>query len=173
MSAAVTDLGGGSIGGHMPLAAGAVVAAEAAIALPMADINAQIAGAAEAALHVAIQPPSIDLTAALAASASTPGVAVDVSAMATLGVELAAKRGALEAALAAVGEVKVVFDASGGVGVRLYRIDGEVGSMAGALGGVINSGLPGGSGPNQVGVAFVLIAADDGTIAALEALFGG
>jgi hypothetical protein len=173
MAATVTDLGGGSIGGHMPLALAAMASAEGAIALPLADINAQIAGALEATLHVAIQPPSIDLTAALAASASTPGVAVDVSAMATLGIELGAKLAALEVALAAIAEIKAAFDAGGGVGVRMYRIDGEVGSMASALSGHLSSGLPGGSGPAQTGVAFVLVAADSGTIAALETVFGG
>jgi hypothetical protein len=173
MSATVTDLGGGSIGAHMPLALAAVASAEGAIALPLADINAQIAGALEATLHVAIQPPSIDLTAALAASVSTPGVAVDVSAMATLGIELAAKLALLEASLAVLAEIKATFDASGGVGVRMYRLDGQVGSMATALGGHLNAGLPGGLGPEQEGVAFVLVAADGGTIAALQALFGG
>ncbi len=173
MAVTVTDLGGASVGGHMPTTAAALASAEAAIVLPMADIQGQITGAASAALQIRIQPPSFELAAAIEGSISTPGVTVDVSAMTSLGLELEAQFAALQASLDVVAEVSATFGESGGIGVRMYRIDGEVGGMAAAWGTQINGGLPGGTGPTQQGVAFVLVAADSGTIAALEALFGG
>jgi hypothetical protein len=50
-------------------------------------------------------------------------------------------------------------------------MDGEIGAMGADLSGLTSSGVPGGSGPSQLGTAFALIAADNGTIVALEALF--
>jgi hypothetical protein len=163
-----TYLGGGSVGAFMPTTIAALAGAEAAVALPIADVQAKISGAIAASASIAIQPPSLDLAAALQAAASLPGVSVDVSAMTTLATSLGVELGALQAALELVLALKLPFATAG---IHAYELQGQVGQMGSDLGGQLSAGVPGGSGPSQLGTAVVLVAADNGAIQAIQALF--
>jgi hypothetical protein len=152
----------------MPSTLSALAGAEAGFEVPISDIETQIAGTAAASASVAIQPPSLDLAAALQAAATIPGVTVSVEGLATLGISLGNDLLALEAALGLVIAVTGPFSS---VGVHAWAIEDEIGNMGPALSGVLAGGIPGGSGPAQQGLAVVLVAADNGAIAALRALF--
>lgn len=168
MSATAKYIGGGGVGTFMPTTVAGLAAAEAALVLPVADLEAQIAGAAGATASVAIQPPSLDLVAAIAGSLQVPGVAVDITAMASLGGVLEISVGALKVALGLAVQLLVAF---GGGGVHAYKLEGDVSGMAGALGVQLQSGLPG-EGPNDVGIGIVLVAGANKTaVAALKSLF--
>jgi hypothetical protein len=163
-----TWLGGGSVGSFMPTSLAAMAAAEAAVALPIVDIEGRITGAISASASISIQPPSLDLAAAIEGALQLPGVAVDVTAMASLASLLNVELGVLQAALALILAVRAPLST---VGIHAYKLEGEIGGMGGALGSELGGGVPDGSGPTQIGTAVVLVAADNGAAAALEALF--
>lgn len=168
MATEVTYLGGAGVGAFMPTSLAALAAAEAAITIPIIDIQGKIAGAAAASASIAIQPPSLDLVAAIEGALQLPGIAVDVSAMASLAASLNVDLGTLSAALALVLAVKAGL---GTAGVHAYAVNGEVGGMAGALGTALASGLPG-EGPTDVGVGiFIVAGADPAAVAAIRLLF--
>lgn len=168
MPVAVTYLGGKSIGVFMPTTLEALAAADAAVALPAADLQAQIAGAAAASASVAVTPPSFDLAAAIEGALQLPGVAVDASAMANVAAQLNVSLATLQAALDLIAALQIPFAT---FGVHGWFVEGEIGSMPGALAGQIGNGMPGGSGPNQLGFGVFLLAGDNGAVAALKALF--
>jgi hypothetical protein len=145
-----------------------MAAAEAAVALPIVDIEGRITGAISASASISIQPPSLDLAAAIEGALQLPGVAVDVTAMASLASLLNVELGVLQAALALILAVSAPLST---VGIHAYKLEGEIGGMGGALGSELGGGVPDGSGPTQIGTAVVLVAADNGAAAALEALF--
>lgn len=162
MSATATVIGEAALGAFMPTTLAALAGAEAAFAGPIADIEAKIAGAANAVLGIAIQPPSIDLAAALAAAATAPGIQVNVDGLlalsAALGVDLAALQLALSLVLAVKGNLAAA--------VKLVEVEGDVTSMGGALGTVLSADT------GAQGVAVVLVAEESTSVAALRTLFG-
>lgn len=165
-------LGSATVGTFMPTALSGLAAAEAALVLPVVDLEAQIAGALQAAASISIQPPSIELAAALEAALSAavqfPGVSIDVSAMASLGASLNLKLSQLQAALTLVLALKAVL---GTAGVYAWKLEGQVTSMGPDWSAQMASGIPGLGDPNAQGVGIILLAQDGGASAALKTLF--
>jgi len=171
-------IGGYSVGGAIPFAATAVATASATATAALGPAQARLAGAVQAAASVTISPPSIEAVATLAAAAAAsiqaaltgPLVGASAGVAAQLVIELGAIVLALEAQLQAIAQLELVL---GTAGIHLYRLDGEIGRMGTDLSGLTSGGVPGGSGAAQLGTAFVLIAADNGAIVALESVFAG
>lgn len=168
MPTEIEYLGGGSIGVLMPTTLQALAAADAAIAVPTADLEAQIAGAVAAGASITVTPPSFDLAAAIEGALQLPGVSIDVTMMASVAAQLNIELGVLEAALSLIAALRLPFTTAG---VHAWKLEGAIGGMAGALGSQINGGMPGGSGPQQEGFAIVLLAGSPVSIQALKTLF--
>ncbi len=169
-------LGGGSVGGHMPTALQGFAAGTAAINATLPGASARLSGTLAATAAVGISPPSFtavieaanNLIIAAQAGISGPSVQVDVAAMGAAAAALAVEVGALEAALSLLAGLSVLY---GTAGVHAYLVDGEIGSHGSALQGALSNGVPGGSGSAQLGTGFYLVAADNGAISALRAIF--
>lgn len=161
----------------MPFLLPVSAAFSANLAAVLPDIQARLTGALSASLAVAASPPSLAASAQLAsqilaainAAVLTPGVMVDLTACAALVAELSAILGQIQANIGLAVELG---DMLGTSGVHFYLIEGDIGSMGSGLQSVLAGGMPGGSGPTQQGTAFVLLAGDNGAIAALRTLFG-
>jgi hypothetical protein len=145
-------IGGLTVGGAVPFAASATALASATATAALLPAQARLAGALQAV--AALQSPTVGASAGVAAQ---------------LVAELGAIVLALEAQLAAVAQLETVLSTAG---VHLYRLDGPIGNMGADLGALTAGGVPGGT-ADQIGAAFVFIAADNGTIAALESVFAG
>lgn len=169
-------VGGFSVGGAVPIALAATATASATLNAALIPAQARLAGAIQALASVTVSPPSIAAVATLAAAAAAsvqaaltgPTVGASAGVAAQLVAELGAIVLALEAQLSAIAQLEAIL---GTAGVHLYRLDGAIGGMGSDLGSLLSTGVPGGSGPGQIGTAFVLVAADNGTIVALESVF--
>jgi hypothetical protein len=151
-----------SVGTFMPTTIEALGAAEAGFAGPIADIEAQIVGAAAASASVVVTPPSFDLAAAIEGALQLPGVSVDVTMMAQVLAGLNVSLGALVAAL----ELVLAVQGDMGARVRFIATEGAVTEMAGDIEGVLAGDV------GQSGIAVMLVAEDGGASAALRRLFG-
>ena len=140
----------------MPSTFAALRAAAASISLPIADIEAELVGAAAASASIAIQPPSLDLVAAIEGALQLPGVAIDITVMTKLVADLEAKIAALQVSLAAVLAIREGFSASG---IHGWAIEDKVS----AIGPSLTTALMGAPGftPDNTGLAVVLAASSD------------
>jgi hypothetical protein len=169
-------VGGFTVGAAIPIALTAVATANATATAALLPAQARLAGAIQAAAAVTISPPSIAAVATLAAAAAAsiqaaltgPTVGASAGVAAELVAELGGIVAALQAQLAVIAQLQGILATAG---VHLYLLEGHVGGMSGDLSNLLDGGIPGGSGPNQPGLAVVLVGADDGAINALRAVF--
>lgn len=177
MAVEVEYIGGKSIGAGLPFLLPMSAAFSANLAATLPDIQARLVGALSASLSVTISPPSLvasaqlatQILAAINTAIMTPGVMVDLTAAAALIAELSAILGQIQANLTLAAGFGAML---GTAGIHFYKAEGAVGEMAPGYGGHLSGGIPGGSGPEQEGISFLLVAASPVSIAALKQLFG-
>ncbi len=177
MAAEAEYLGGKSIGAGLPFLLPLSAGFSANLAATLPDIQARLMGALAGQLSVALNPPSLvasaqlaaQILAAINAAFMTPGVMVDLTATAALIAELSVILGQLSAGISLSASFGALL---GTAGVHFYSVVGAVGDMCPALQTNLGGGIPGGSGPTQEGVAFMLVAASPVSAAALRQLFG-
>jgi hypothetical protein len=168
-------VGGFTVGGAIPLAAVAVGAANATILATLPDAQARLAGAVQAGIAVSGSPPSLAAIATLGAAAAAsiqammvaPSVGVSAAAVGEIILELGAVVAALEVQANLIAELQGILSTAG---VHMYITEGEIGAMGTDLQSVLAGGIPGGSGPSQLGSGFFIVAADNGTIAILRSV---
>jgi len=171
-------VGGFTVGGAVPLAALAVGSANATILAVLPDAQSRLAGAIQAGVSVSGLPPSLAAIATLGAAAAAsiqammvaPTVGVSAAAVGSLIAELGAVVAALQVQASLIAELQGILSTAG---VHMWLTEGEVGGMGADLQSALGNGIPGGSGPSQLGTGFFIVAADNGTIAVLRQVFAG
>jgi hypothetical protein len=170
-------LGGRSIGSAIPVLANVQASLLAELNTKLGDLTARMAAAVQMSVSLAVIPPNIEasiaiLTSAIAsasAALTNPVAALNITVAADLllliGVQIAALEVSLSVALE-LGELLLVG------GLHMYLCEGAIGNFGNDLQTQLSSGMPGGSGPTQEGVAFVLLAGSPVSIAALRTVFG-
>jgi hypothetical protein len=172
-----TYLGGKSIGGAVPVLATAQASLSAEFTSKLGELQARAAAVVQISAGLVVTPISIQasitaLTAALAglqAALTNPAAAANVTVIADLAAEIALLIADVSASLAASFALGELCSTSG---LHMYLLEGGIGQMGNDLQSELASGMPGGSGPAQEGVAIVLLAGSDVSIAALRTVFG-
>lgn len=172
-----TYIGGVSVGVAVPPLALAQVSLNAELSVKLGELNARLAALGEISANLILSPPSVEasIAAVIAAGATLQAALTNPAAAAnvTLVGDLLAEIGIL------IGEVTAAFSANVALGelcatagLHMYEIAGTIGAFGNDLQSELSGGMPGGSGPTQQGTAFVLLAGDNGAIAALRTVFG-